>query len=654
MPKIPTYVADQGLDTQRSTQPRIQVDTSAAQALSQLAGTAQDTVNFFVERNRKQREQLEEYKTERSFQEFQNNVLLDSVEYENTAEPGAPDFYKNWNDRYETIRKEWETTVPQSLLPKYQIKTEGFKGQVGVNIARKEVDLRNDYYKTTLDKDVEGLSTTVFNDPSMYNDVLDTIEERVSMSGLPAQEKAERLETYKEKLDESTVAGFVQAGRFDEAREFIAPLNPPGNTVIDPQGAEPNVMNEENWNLQNYSRWEFGDPEFQIDTPVARAMDMLATASGRKYAFTAKKDSVKVRVDDLPEFERRNLVLNAKASGFSSFAFSKTDKGEFVTMRTDDEGVSNRPEWLSQDMVRRMKSYSKAAGVNSKYLPVGNSSARKLLKLIDDEEDRQNKEKEELVKQVQSDTAKDGWRLLRDNQLTSEWLDMNVDALSETDFSQLTKAHMREVKGNKTGKDAIYKNDRGTYVELMRRAVNPNDETVIQDAVEAYANTELDKGDFDKIFNTYTKTTTDGELGKPAAWKKELRQYVVDKIKPADDDDTVYLDKRLEALAEFDDMLKANPDMTRDDARKKAQEILKRHITDSNQSKRETLPMGTFLKVGRYMEPGVLRDGLVDAAKRLKAARDQGTITEQAYQQEAFILGEWSKMLTEEEKGNSQ
>jgi hypothetical protein len=642
MVKIPTAIAEQGLDTQRSTQPRIQVETSQFGALGRVAEGASDTLDFFAERYRKQQDQLEQYNTERSFQEFQNNVLLDSIQYEQEAEPGAPNFYKTWADRYEEQRKKWESTVPPRLLPEYQIKTEGYKGQVGSQIARKEVDIRNQYYTDTLNNDVDGLSATAFNNPDLYDSVWETISDRVNMSGLSGAQKQERLLVYKEKLDEATVAGLTQQKRFDEARDFISPL-------AEPQGTEPNILNDENWNLKNYERWEFGDTNFEINTPVARAMDLLTNTTQRKPAFTAKKDSVKVRIDNLPDFEKNNLVLNAKASGFSSFAFSKgtKGKGEYVTLRVDDEGVSNRPEWLNPQTLVTLKSYSKAAGNNSRYLPIRTNNARKLIKLIDDEEDRKRKEDEDALKQVQTDIAKEGWKLHRDEQLTTEWLDANEDGLAEEDYRMLTKAIMRKNNGTDKKKDKPYETDQTEYVDLIRRAINPDDKTVISDAIAAQTRGEISKTDFNQIFDTYRKSTEDGTLGKPAGWKKEMRQYIIDKIRPAEEGDTGYLDKRMSALFEFDDYLKENPDVTRDVARKTAEAILEKNIGDSNQSRRDTLSVGSYLGVGRY---AVTRDAVRAAAAKLKADKENGIIANDAFNEQVQILAEWNRLIDEEEK----
>lgn len=896
MAKIPTIVAEQGLDTQRSTMPNINLDMSQYQAMQQLGSTISQVGSKFAAQYKAQQDKLQGYKTERAFQKFQNDVIDDVNTYEQEADPSGQDFYKNYNDRYEKHRTEFESQVPPDLLPEYQVKTEGFKGQVGSQVAQKEVNMRNTYYETTLNTDVDGLAATVIKNPDMSNDAWSTIQRQVDASGLSPMKKAERLGVYRSKINESTVQGYVKQGRFEEARDYIDHLGPAPSVIdkrtendgkgkvvvyehvdynrvkpnvksaissvsaelgiplrvtsgfrdlthpaearkgpkalhrhttgtavdLDMQGYDnatrakvikgliargatglgvyknspnmihvdwsglgagakeggvstwygehnidsapgwfkeayknglalrkqgvptdvspsfdtkldssqeaefrqwkqryapndsgidydlrgafkaglkpgkdghwpdtfkkpnhptfsnesiyaknapdkaghweggkyipptkfvdvtPNTMHENNWVSKNYERWEFGGPEFEADTPVVAALDLMTSALGKKIPFKAKQDSIKLRLDSMPESQKQDVIAAAASSGFSGFNFASDEKGEYVTMRTDTQGITNSPNWLSSTEIGKgITSISKKAGLNAKFIPRGNPDADKLMKYIEDGEGKALKAQEDLEKQTQEDTAKAGWDLFRTDTLTDDWLEENRDNLSETDYRMLTTKIIADKKKKETGEDdAPFKTDQTTFVDLMKRATDPADTTVIKDAVEAQTSKVISKTDFNKIFDSHQKTMTPAKLGKEAPWKARTRRYVLDKIKPIDEEDTTYLEGRLEAANEFDTYLEEHPDATADIAKAQADAIIAKHIKSSNIDVRAGLDMGP-LKVGRYQ---VTSKDITTAARQLQADRKAGTIDQATFNQQIGKLMAWKKLLDEEDK----
>jgi hypothetical protein len=784
---------------------------SQYQAMQDLGGTISSIGFKFAEKYQAQQKQLQGYKAERSYQKFQNDVVNDVNNYEQEADPSGENFYKNYNDRYEKARTEFESTVPADLLPEYQVKTEGFKGQIGSQVAQKEVNLRNNYYETTLNADVDGLASTVINNPSMSADAWSSIETQVEMSGLSPTKKAERLQVYRSKINEATVQGFVGKGKFEEARDFIEHLGPApsvlgkktendGNgrivvyehvnygrvkpnvksaissvsseleiplrvtsgfrdldhpsesrkgpralhrhttgTAVDldmkgyddqtrakvitglvARGATglgvyknspnmihvdwsglgagakeggisawygkdnidsapkwfkdaydlglynrrngiktdvnsnvsfvdvtPNTMNEENWSAKNYARWEFGGPELEMDTPVVTALDLMTSSLGHKLPFKAKQDSIKIRLNTIPESQRDSVIKSAISSGFSGLNFSSDEKGEFVTMRVDTAGVTNKPDWLTID-TKNLKSVSKQAGVNSKFIPRGNPDADRLMEYIEKGEIETVKAEEKVEKENQSETAKAGWDLFRKDTLDDKWLEENKNNLSEVDYRMFTQKIVEDKKKAETGEEIPYKVDQSAFVDLMSRASDPKDVDVIKDAIEAQTNKSISKTDFNKIYDRTQKTLTPGKLGKEAEWKSRTRKYVIDKIRPIDEEDTTYLEGRLEAANEFDTYLEEHPDVTSDIAKAQADAIIAKHVKSSNVDKRATLDMGP-ITAGRYQ---VTMEDISNGARQIKTDFDAGTIDQSTYTTEMQKLVAWKKLLDEEGKNN--
>jgi predicted nucleic acid-binding Zn-ribbon protein len=188
--------------------------------------------------------------------------------------------------------------------------------------------------------------------------------------------------------------------------------------------------------------------------------------------------------------------------------------------------------------------------------------------------------------------------------------------------------------------------DQSAFVDLMSRASDPKDADVIKDAIEAQTNKSISKTDFNKIYDRTQKTLTPGKLGKEAEWKSRTRKYVIDKIRPIDEEDTTYLEGRLEAANEFDTYLEEHPDVTSDIAKAQADAIIAKHIKSSNVDKRATLDMG-ILTVGRYQV--TLKD-VVDGSKKLIADHKAGTIDKAKFREEIAKLMPWKKLFDEEGK----
>lgn len=919
MARIPQIVAEQGLDTQRSSMPNIQVDMSQYQAIQNLGATIASIGFKAADRYKAQQDQLAQYKTERMFQEFQNNTYNDLTQYQQDAQPGGENFHAGYMDRFEKQRAQFEAQVPPDLLPQYQVKTENFKGTISNHTAQTEVNLRTDYYKTTLNADVDGLVGTLEKNPAFSDDAWAQVEQNVKMSGLSEQDKAERLQVYRKQINEATVQGFINNGKFEEARGFVDHMGPapavvpkkmdktgqvevPGGKVIvygnvdytrvQPQvkaaissvsselgiplritsgyrslqhpveaakeakspghtlhrhttgtavdldvaglsygdrakiikaliargasglgvyagspnmihvdwsglgagaahggvsawyghtnvanapawfrqsleegladrkagkvsyhtlpdlnlnqqennlylhhqnnletgkavqnadgsvstvrqitverggktyniptvwdgkilsnqdaikraGQEgwdkwpsyksdkeaqarydqmhqvmgkqvetgyvdvtPNKVSDGNWPLQNYERWEFGGPDTQYNTPVAASLDLMTSALGKKLPFRAKEDSIQIRLDNIPEAERPAIIKAARIGGFSGFEFKSDEKHDYVVMRTDTQGIKNRPAWLPETAGKDIISFSRNAGDNSKFVPRGDPNANKLLDAIDKAEHANTVAEEKHQKQVNDLTAKEGWTLYRDNKLNYQWLDDNKDNLDVTDYRMLTNTLKDDEKKLKGTDEKPYERDQTTYVDLMRRALDPKDTEVIRDAIEAQTNNKISKTDFNQIFAAQQKGA-DGGPGKKADWKKIIRQYVVDKIPKDENGTTDYIDKRMEALSELDDFLTEHPDASRDVVRAKAAEIIKIHAGVANEDKRKTLDMGTYLKAGRY---AVDRQALTDAATQLQADRKSGKLDENAYNDQILVLTQWLNLIEEEEK----
>jgi hypothetical protein len=313
--------------------------------------------------------------------------------------------------------------------------------------------------------------------------------------------------------------------------------------------------------------------------------------------------------------------------------------------------VKNHPEWITKNLPKPEKNISEIAGPNHDFIPRGNPDADKLMDEIHNSELKASKDREQAVKEVQTKIAKEGWDLVRQGKLTDDWIEQNKDGLSETDLRMFVRQRLADKKAKKEGKEPKpYDNDQEPFVELMHRALDPKDTNVVRDAVDAQSKNLISVPHFNKIFDTYNKTVTEGTLGKPADWKPAIRKYLADKIikNPDDPEDTKYLDDRINALFELDDFMREHPDATRNQVQAEAANILKKYNGALHEDKRATLTMDALPGIGRY--DNITPQQLKTAAQKVEADFKSGAITKEVRAARLKELTDWLKLIMEEGK----
>lgn len=423
----------------------------------------------------------------------------------------------------------------------------------------------------------------------------------------------------------------------------------------------PNRINSENWTLKNFEPWEFGDSD-DVSTPIGAAFDIMTGALDKKYSFKYKDDQIKIKVEGLPEEEKLRIIAAAQSAGFNSFEGTRENKTEYITLGMHGDvknhpewivkGEPKVPEWVSKNLSRREDvSPAVTAGPNFAYIPRGNPEADKLMDEIERAELAADSQREKETKKVQDEVAKNGWDLVRQGKMSDSWLDDNKDALSEVDFRMFVKQQLAEEKAKKEGKEPKpYETDQSTFVALMKRSLDPKDREVVRDAIDSQTKNLISKTDFNKIFDTYNKTVSEGALGKPADWKPALRKYLADKIikNPDDPEDTKYMDDRINSLFELDDFMREHPDATRNQVRAEVDNLLKKYNGAIHEDKRANLPMDALPGVGRYENITPLM--LKTSAQKWTADYKAGKISKEVYAARIKELSQWSDLISEEAK----
>lgn len=251
--------------------------------------------------------------------------------------------------------------------------------------------------------------------------------------------------------------------------------------------------------------------------------------------------------------------------------------------------------------------------------------------------DQKAKDIEAAEKLAEDELVSDGYDLIANDTLTAEWIEDSRQDLSPALYHTFKQALEKQETGGET--------DTAMYLHLFDRAVkDPDQNTVQDDAFRQFSEGKLKKSDFNRIFNLSRSTQT--AQSKP--WENEIRKTLGSRLAPLDREDTAQYEHRLDGLFAFDDWKKNNPNATREEMKKKANEIAKEYT--EGQDLRSGIDMPQYTTVGRY---NIDSAALQIAAQKLLQAHKAGKLSSEDLARETAILKRWSKVL-EEEARNGQ
>lgn len=241
-------------------------------------------------------------------------------------------------------------------------------------------------------------------------------------------------------------------------------------------------------------------------------------------------------------------------------------------------------------------------------------------------------------KQQAEEITKNGYDLMLEDKLTAEWLEENRDSLTPGQYHTFTGALERQEKAKQ--KETQEKGDSTLYLSLFDRAIHDADQTSVQeDAFLASSQGRITKSDWNRIYSLSQAT----RRGKARPWLKDIRASIAARLRPSDLEDHEQYSRRLDGLFAFDDFIEANPSISRDEAKKKANEIAKDYAEAVDL--RAGLDMPRYTTVGRYKIDHL---AIAEAARRAIAASKAGKLTGEALHRETELLRRWMKVLDEE------
>lgn len=242
------------------------------------------------------------------------------------------------------------------------------------------------------------------------------------------------------------------------------------------------------------------------------------------------------------------------------------------------------------------------------------------------QEARADAETRRIQQQIYQNTARDGDDLVRNNNLTVEWLQQNKDNLSPSDY--------RYFNGELSGRSAAEESVLSVYTDLDSQA--RNGVNVAEQARDALMNHELSRSDYDQIMN---RISSQNDLPSPYhQGERYLNNTLhVGELNP---DGTGAAERRGNALRAYDDWFRDNPNATRTQAMEQAQIIHDRYVLHSNaRQELMTMPLPRYF-VGTRGQPNIQQ-----TMARTRAAFQNHEITEAQYREELRNMIRWSQVI---------
>lgn len=211
-------------------------------------------------------------------------------------------------------------------------------------------------------------------------------------------------------------------------------------------------------------------------------------------------------------------------------------------------------------------------------------------------------------------------------QLSIEQIEANKDILSASQFSQLLKAATSE---------GASKSDPTTFADLLARA-DEDPEGVQRDALRAFGQGLLRQTDLTQLFSI-----TRSVEGRRPRWFQSVKDFVRFSLKPNPifDLDGALARKQQRAILDFEQFFLDNPEVTFEDARKRAQEIVDQAVGQGTSTNIPGLDKPAFIQG----EPTI--EKLNEAARKVQQMFDAGEMTQEDRDKQGRLILQWMQRL---------
>lgn len=313
--RLPTYTAEQGLDSGAGTIPSTRLDTSPARALQEVGGelmqagqrAAQNQLAMEEQQKRlakhqeAQQKQLIEFRTDQQFQRTREQIEGEFTKLKETyTDPSGEGMTDTALGKSREKYDQFIKTVPADLQPKYSELILTAHEQNKNRYAATESGMRQNWYKSEIATRQTQLANGLGVDTSLLPASMDEMERKIDSSGIPALEKTALKQASREMFQTIAVAKdtprLISSGELGGGQS--APVAPQDyfGPAVDVNTLPAGMRNNNPGNLKFTSRstslfggvtgpsenTDQGDPQIVFQSPQA-GMNAAATLALRKF-----------------------------------------------------------------------------------------------------------------------------------------------------------------------------------------------------------------------------------------------------------------------------------------------------------------------------------------------------------------------------------
>jgi uncharacterized protein YcbK (DUF882 family) len=378
-----------------------------------------------------------------------------------------------------------------------------------------------------------------------------------------------------------------------------------------------------------------------------RSPEHNARVGGAKHSQHIHGNAIDINTSMLSPEEKTRLIEIASAEGFQGIGVYKNnihlDMGSRRAWGANYTSATV-PGWARGAIAKHMANTARAPAPTGP-APTGGDNQPQWAGWLPPDEARafvsERKKEADIAAKEQRETAlKDIYDAAYRGDPIDMMLEERRDVIPASDYGRLrglAARQRKEMDGDAGSPDRI------AYADLLRRAVDDDDQGDVQDdAVDAYRQGYISKTDLNKVFTLSRNATTESGA-KP--WAREVRKTLNAQLTPASVAEPEQYDRRMQAVFAFDDWVRDNPEATRDQAVVKARELTTEYSGRDIDDLRKSLPMPFGSNVGRYaMSP----EQLPLSAAMLRDAYASKKISEDQFRQQVEVLKKWKAMFDEE------
>lgn len=238
---------------------------------------------------------------------------------------------------------------------------------------------------------------------------------------------------------------------------------------------------------------------------------------------------------------------------------------------------------------------------------------------------------EEEQERIQNETAKTGWELLAQDDLSATWIFENRDNLNKADYKTL----LDKVTG-----DSAVETNADVYADLRVRAGSGEDVTA--QARVALSNNQIRVPDFNNILN---EIETNAPRSQTPDWYKQGRDYIKGQI-GGENANPFEMQVQSRVMDDWTRWATAHPGASVEDAREKYREYANEGLLITGNT--VALPVPKFF-AGTRAEPD-----LAATYRALKKSHENDEIEDFEYQRQLRLLRDWKHRIEVQQRAQAR